>query len=109
MVAQGEMRHFAQEAAGGPLSTPGSVRRLEQVAVPRQLGPCFSTAVDAPVVPGTYAQSAGHEMALEKHQLLARLGTDRGYGRRRWAGSCRKAPAATTPRTRKRLHGCGTA
>ncbi|GAU69867.1 hypothetical protein SSP35_15_00220 [Streptomyces sp. NBRC 110611] len=74
---EGEMRHFGQ-AAVDPMSTPGSVRRLEQVAVPWQVGPYFSTTADAPVVLGSYAEAVGREVASEEHRLLARLGTDRG-------------------------------
>ncbi|MFH8346902.1 nucleic acid/nucleotide deaminase domain-containing protein [Streptomyces sp. NPDC018045] len=79
MAAQGEMRHFGPASADDPPSTPGSVRRLAQVAVPWQVGPYFSTAVDDPVALGAYAQYAGRELASEEHRLLARLGTDRGY------------------------------
>ncbi|RSO30044.1 hypothetical protein DMH15_26180 [Streptomyces sp. WAC 06725] len=78
MASKGETRHFGPASAGDPLSTPASVRRLEQVAVPWQVGPYFSTAVDDPVMLGTYAQQVGREVASEEHQLLARLGTDRG-------------------------------
>ncbi|WP_158706370.1 MULTISPECIES: hypothetical protein [Streptomyces] len=45
MASKGEMRHFGPASAGDPLSTPASVRRLEQVAVPWQVAPYFSTAV----------------------------------------------------------------
>lgn len=74
---EGEMRHFSQ-GDGDPLSTPASVRRLEQVAVPWQVGPYFSTTADAPVALGDYAEAAGRQVASEEHRLLARLGTDRG-------------------------------
>ncbi|MFJ6752122.1 nucleic acid/nucleotide deaminase domain-containing protein [Streptomyces sp. NPDC091266] len=74
---EGEMRSFGQ-TVGDPLSTPGSVRRLEEVAVPWQVGPYFSTAAEAPVLLSAYAEAVGREVASAEHRPWARLGSDRG-------------------------------
>ncbi len=76
---QGGMRHFGQAASGDALNTPGSVRRLAQVAIPFQVGPYFVTSAADPILLREYAASLGREVAVGEHQLLARLGTDGGY------------------------------
>ncbi|WP_326621055.1 SUKH-4 family immunity protein [Streptomyces decoyicus] len=76
---EGELREFGPKAAGDPLTTPPSILRLAQVAVPWQVGPYFRTSADDPTLLGQYAESTGHDVALEEHRQLARLGTDQGY------------------------------
>lgn len=41
---EGELREFGPKAAGDPLTTPPSILRLAQVAVPWQVGPYFHTS-----------------------------------------------------------------
>lgn len=75
----GSVRHFRQEAAGDAFSTPLSVRRLAQVAVPVRVGPYFVTAHDDPVRLDEYAEAAGRRVVQESCRGWARLGSDQGF------------------------------
>lgn len=78
-VPEGSLRHFRPDAASDALSTPQSVRRLEQIAVPVQVGPYFVTADDEPVQLREYASAVGRRVVQEGSLAWARLGSDGGF------------------------------
>jgi hypothetical protein len=78
-VPEGSLRRFRLDAASDALSTPQSVRRLEQLAVPLQVGPYFVTADDEPVQLHEYANAVGRRVIQEGSLAWARLGSDGGF------------------------------